>query len=109
MYFLKLLILVAFFLTNLPTSLTELAILLGVDLMVLKGLRIVFSTSSSNTYNLSKRELNVLSNIGMIIIVNNKVRNRNKDIIVPIPITSLDISSEHLHFSLVKYLTYSKA
>ena len=31
--------------------------------------------------------------------------NKNKDIIVPIAMISLVMSSEHLHFSLVKYLT----
>ena len=108
LFFLKFVIFLAEFLTKLPTSLTDFTILSGVRCKVLIGLLIVSSISSSNTSILFNRLLRVLNNIGIIIMVNSRVKNKNRDIIVPTDIMSLLISSEHLHFSLVKYLHNQK-
>ena len=105
LFFLRFDIFLADLLTKLPTSLTDLTILSGVFRRDFMGLRIVSSTSSSNTSILDKRLLSVLNNIGIIIIVNRRVKKRKRDIIVPTDIISRLKSSEHFHFSLVKYLT----
>jgi len=105
LFFLRLVIFLADLLTKLPTSLTDLTILSGVLRRDFIGLRIVSSTSSSNTSILDNRLLRVLNRMGMIIMVNRRVKKRKRDIIVPMEMISRLKSSEHLHFSLVKYLT----